>query len=243
MSTEFSHDQYALAYPDGVEHHWWNRARSWIILRLLKLYSRPGDAVMEVGCGRGVEVMSLQRAGMAIHGVELAPVAPLAPVAECVATGMDAKDVSASLRAETRVLLLLDVLEHIPEPASFLRQLLAHYANVTTVIVTVPARQELWSNYDEFYGHQCRYSIESLRALGDEAGLSTVSTGYFFQMLYPPARLLSLLGRDRGLEIRPPSRAMRGLHGLLAGLFQLEHALMPRRVRGSSAYGVFAVET
>ena len=241
MSTEFSQDQYALAYPEGIEHHWWNRARSWIILRLLKLYAQPNDTVLEVGCGRGVEVLSLRKAGIAIHGVELAPVPPLDQVADCVETGTDAVEVASSLRKDTRVLMLLDVLEHLPDPAAFIQHLLSHYPNVTTVIVTVPARQELWSNYDEFYGHQCRYTLEALRQLGGDAGLDTVSTGYFFQLLYPPARLLSLLRRDRATQIRPPSPALRAAHRLVAAVFKLEHALMPKSVRGSSAYSVFAV--
>lgn len=242
MATEFSNDQYSLAYPDGIEYHWWNRARSWVILRLLRRYCGTQGLVVEVGCGRGVEVQALRRAGVSAQGVELAAVPPLPSVAEWVATGTDAGDLPAAVRESARVLMLLDVLEHLPQPARFLQQLLADYPNVTAVVVTVPARQELWSNYDEFYGHQCRYSLAQLQALGEEAGCETLTAGYFFHLLYLPARLFSLLGRERATRIVPPSRGTRWLHGLVAKVCQCEHVLLPKKTPGSSAYAVFGVQ-
>lgn len=241
MPTEFSDNQYALAYPDGIEHHWWNRARSWIILRLLARYTDIESPVVEVGCGRGVEVLSLAGAGVDIRGVELALVSPLPQVSDRVHAGVDARELPQAERDAARTLLLLDVIEHLPEPAEFLRDLLQHYPQVATVIVTVPARQELWSNYDEFYGHQRRYSLDELREFGLASGLESVRAGYFFQSLYLPARLLGLIGRDRGTQIIPPSKSMRWLHHLIAAVFKLEHSLLPRSLPGSSAYAVFAV--
>lgn len=241
VTTEFSDSQYALAYPDGIEHHWWNRARSWIILRLLRLYTSADSPVVEVGCGRGVEVMSLSRAGVDIRGVELAPVAPLPQVADRVQTGMDARELPGTDRSAARTMLLLDVIEHLPDPAEFLTELMRHYPQLATVVVTVPARQELWSNYDEFYGHQRRYTLEDLRQFGNASGLVPVSSGYFFQSLYLPARLLVLLGRNRETRIRPPLASARKFHRLIAWWFHLEHVLLPRRLRGSSAYAVYAV--
>lgn len=242
MATEFSGEQYALAYPDGIENHWWNRARGWVILRLLRRHCDEASTVVEVGCGRGIEVKSLRDAGVAAHGVELAPVPPLAAVSSWVATNTDACALDADIRNSAKVLMLLDVLEHLPEPAAFLQQLLESYPNVTRVIVTVPARQELWSNYDDYYGHHCRYTLDTLNELGDRAGLLPLATGYFFQLLYLPLIALALLGRTRTTRLAPPQASTRWLHGLIAGVCKLEHLVLPSAVPGTSAFGVFALK-
>lgn len=241
MASEFSREQYSHAYPDGVENHWWNRSRCWLILKLLHRFCGQSPLVVDVGCGRGLEVQALRAAGVITHGVELAAVQPVANVAAWVTTGTDASDLDPELRAQANVLLLLDVLEHLEEPEAFLRQLLDHYPNVARIVVTVPARAELWSNYDEFYGHQCRYSLEGLKSLGSGAGLGCKAVGYFFQLLYPPARLLALLGKDRAIDIVPPTANKRWLHGVIARFFHAGHLLLPHQLRGSSAYAVFEV--
>ncbi|MFK7977382.1 MAG: class I SAM-dependent methyltransferase [Halioglobus sp.] len=240
MVTEFSHEQYAQAYPDGIESHWWNRARSWVILRLLRRYCAASVVVVEVGCGRGVEVRSLRDAGVAAHGVELAPVQALSCVAEFVFTNTDACTLEKSIRESATVLMLLDVLEHLPHPEQFLQQLLEHYPKVTRVIVTVPARQELWSNYDEYYGHHRRYSLNALDELGRNALLEPLATGYFFQWVYLPARILNVLRCKRAVKIVPPGARTRWLHSFVAKVCQLEHVVLPSGLPGTSAFGVFA---
>lgn len=43
----------------------------------------------------------------------------------------------------------------------------------------VPARQELWSNYDEHHRHFLRYDIRKLREVAQSSHLSIVSWSYF----------------------------------------------------------------
>jgi hypothetical protein len=46
-------------------------------------------------------------------------------------------------------ILLRDVVEHIEDAGTFLRDLLRAFPNARHVLIAVPARMELWSNYDE----------------------------------------------------------------------------------------------
>ena len=242
MTTSFNEEQYDLAYPDGIEFHWWNRYRSGLIARLCR-GAVPEDArLLEVGCGRGGEVRALRGYGFNARGVELAPVPPLPPVTEFVDSDQDATTLPEEQRAGVTAILLLDVIEHLPEPGQFLAALEAAYPDLTTVIVTVPARGELWSNYDEFYGHYRRYTLPMLGELADELGWSRQESGYFFQLLYLPMRLLSALGVKRATSIAAPSTRARWLHALVAGYHRLEGLLLPGAVPGTRAYAVFSVK-
>jgi len=240
-STAYSDTQYDTNYPPGIETHWWNIARSRFILDLLRAECGGAGVFLEVGCGRGVEVKALREAGLEVWGVELAGIAPLEEVQAYVQAGTDAKDLPEAHRNRVTGILLLDVIEHLPDPEGFLRALVPGFPNLSMVVITVPARQELWSNYDVHYGHFRRYSLEMLEALGAVMNWRQGRLGYFFQMLYLPARMLALLGLDRQTTFRPPGPGLRWLHRLLAGINGVCSRRLPRRARGSSAYAVFRV--
>ena len=242
MTTSFNEEQYDLAYPDGIEFHWWNRYRSGLIARLCR-GAVPEDArLLEVGCGRGGEVRALRGNGFNARGVELAPVPPLPPVTEFVDSDQDATTLPEEQRVGVAAILLLDVIEHLPEPATFLGELQQVYPDLETVIVTVPARRELWSNYDEFYGHYRRYSLPMLGELADELGWSRVRSGYFFQLLYLPMRIMSALKVERSTSIAAPAAGARWLHALVSAYHRLEEWLLPGALPGTSAYAVFRVK-
>jgi len=238
MSTEYSIGQYHSNYPDGAEHHWWNQARNGLIYRLLRGLAVPARRVLEVGCGRGVVVDHLRRRGVECDGVELAPVEPFASVREHVRGGVDALELSSDERAAYDVVMLLDVLEHLPEPATFLRALSEAYPNARTFVVTVPARQELWSNYDEHYGHFLRYSMPTLQAMLQRSGLRIASMGYFFHGIYPLAWFLSRLKRDRALALQVPRGAMRLAHRLIGRALLWDARWLPGWLPGMSLYAV-----
>jgi 2-polyprenyl-3-methyl-5-hydroxy-6-metoxy-1,4-benzoquinol methylase len=59
--TEFSGDQYAEAYPPGVEDTYWHIGRNRIIMR--QIQAANGSKVLDVGCGRGILVNYLVEHG------------------------------------------------------------------------------------------------------------------------------------------------------------------------------------
>ncbi len=239
MSTTFSDYQYDLYYPPGIEHHWWTLARNRLLANILQREAGDNSAFLEVGCGKGLVVKSLKDCGFNIHGVELADVKPIEGARQFVDAGTDAFDWPVERRSEITGLLLLDVIEHLPEPEQFLKRLENNFPKLTVVIITVPTCQEIWSNYDAFSGHYRRYSLGMLRKLSTDLNWTTKSMGYFFRFPYLLMRLMSLLGIDRDTKIDPPGKSMRPLHGLVSVACRLEQALLPHRIRGSSAYAVY----
>jgi len=241
MNTAYSETQYEMNYPSGVEYHWWHIARSRFVSALVRDAKLDNTVFLEVGCGKGLEVKALRDTGIEVYGVELADVRPLEDVRRFVESGTDAVDLPVENRNRVTGLLLLDVIEHLPNPGEFLKKLEQHFPNLSVVIITVPARQEIWSNYDVFYGHHCRYSLEMLRELGAELYWKQGKLGYFFHLLYIPARLLALFGVDRKTRIIPPKENRRRLHKIIAWVNELDNYVLPRRIKGSSAFGVFYV--
>ena len=150
MQTIYTDYQYDMHYPSGIEHHWWSLARNRLIAKLLQ--REQEGAFLEVGCGKGVVVKGLKDCGFDIHGVELAQVKPMEGAEQLVDSGIDACDWDIERRAKITGLLLLDVIEHLPEPEEFLRKLETSFPKLAVVIITVPTRQEIWSNYDTWHG-------------------------------------------------------------------------------------------
>jgi SAM-dependent methyltransferase len=105
------------------------------------------------------------------------------------------------------LLLLLDVIEHVPDDRAFLRELLDH--NLTpggTVLVSVPAWPSLFSSHDEVLKHYRRYTPAACRALLEAAGLRITRSGGVFHSLLAP-RVLSVTGERlrRRLGGKPPA--------------------------------------
>jgi len=239
VSSRFSTLQFEAAYPEGIERHWWSLARSRIVAGVLGGAVPGGTRTLEVGCGRGVAVKNLRDLGVECTGVELAQVEPLAAVREWVKTGTDALDLPVQERESYAALLLLDVIEHLPDPTRFLRDLLEAFPRASCVLVTVPAGEKLWSNYDEYYGHHRRYSLPMLREVGAHSGLSVSLSRYFFHCLYPPARLLTALGRERETHVAAPESGFLWLHRAMACLLQWEFRLFPGFMSGTSAIACY----
>jgi 2-polyprenyl-3-methyl-5-hydroxy-6-metoxy-1,4-benzoquinol methylase len=233
-TTAFDEKEFDLAYPPGIEHHYWTVARAAIINRALRQESLNDLKWLEVGCGRGITLRSLLNAGVDAMGVELAAVAPLEAIASYVISGRDARDLPEQFREMFMGLMLLDVIEHVADPVDFLEGLLERFPNARWVLITVPAHQELWSNYDEFYGHFRRYDRTTLHQTVAATGLRPVRLDHFFHSLYPAAQVLLRSARKRKVEVNAPSPFMRPIHALLGTVFAIEAALLPSHWPGTS---------
>jgi methyltransferase family protein len=244
--TAFDSLQYALPYAPGVEKHFWNYARNRIIERVIGRISAKSSQraklVLDVGCGPGIVVDYLRQAGIDCRGVELGHPQLRPGLEDYVTIGLDATLLPSALREQVGAIMLLDVVEHIENPSAFLRTLLAAFPNLEDVVITVPARMELWSNYDEFYGHFMRYSRRTLLALAQTAGLKPLELKYIFIGLYPVMWLLSRFVGKRSLESRPPSGLAARIHALIGNAFSMEERLpLVGCVPGTSVIGVFSV--
>jgi len=153
-------------------------------------------------------------------------------LASSVRSGIDCFQIPARERADYDGLLLLDVLEHIAEPIGFLRQIRSAYPNARVLILTVPARTELWSNYDQYFGHFRRYSPQTLAAEVRGADFVNVNARYFFHALYPVMLGAKVWRGNRSTTTHAPDKPW--LHRFIAYCFCVEEWLLPSYVPGAS---------
>ncbi len=232
--TAFNVDQFDAIYPAGVERHYWNRCRNAVIRDIISSIGDHGP-ILEVGCGKGLVVAYLRDQGMYVTGVELAQVTPLAEVGVYVRTSTDALDLDLAERARVKTILLLDVIEHLEKPGTFLQQLQAGFPSLRYLVITVPARQELFSNYDDFNGHFRRYDLELLNKHVADGNGTVMRSSYFFHALYPAAWLQLRLSGKRKLSFPVPGRGPASwLHAIIGRMMLLEHRILPRSWRGTS---------
>lgn len=234
MATEFQKQQFEEIYPKGIEHHYWNNSRNIHIKNTLKRFKLDQHPTLEIGCGRGVVVDYLRQNNINCQGVELAENS-LDNSCNYLHYGTDALKLPEDFRNNIKVILLLDVIEHLEDPADFLEKIKTAFPSAGHYLITVPARMEIWSNFDEFNNHFLRYNISKLQE--DTASLvgESLYTSYLYRLLYIPARLLKALNKNRNTEIKAPQGSISKLaHKIISIYFVIENKLRLFNLPGTS---------
>lgn len=234
-TTAFNTAEFDLAYQDGVESSYWMMARNQIIYRSVKKAGLAGLPILEVGCGRGIVTGFFLEKNIDCVGVELAEINPMPGLGNKVITGKDALDFDEQFRQKFKAIMLLDVIEHIENDADFVMKLLKAYSNVEYLIIAVPARKEIWSNFDKFYRHFRRYDLKMVNELMDKLNFGIISERYFFNFVYLMIWLQNKLGVKRNLNNPQPNGALsKMINKIMASCFVLEYIIMPGKLYGSS---------
>ncbi len=159
-----------------ARHPWW-RARARLVSRLIARELGPGpQEVLDVGCGWGVTLDHLERAGHCVTGMDIGRkgLERLEKPGRTLILGdIESGPVPESARGRYDVVLALDVLEHLEDDDGALRNLGGLVRPGGLAIVTVPARPDLWSEFDAIQGHKRRYTKRSLAELIDRSGAFT----------------------------------------------------------------------
>jgi hypothetical protein len=233
----FSREQREQAYPRGIGSHAWFRGRNQILHSKLPEQARRG-LVLDIGCGPGITVAHLRSKNIDCHGCDLADYEPddrrQAPFLHYET---DALVLPAAFRRRVGTLLMLDILEHLEHPKQFLRDCLEAFPALGHVLIALPARMELWSDYDERYGHVTRFDHRTVVDLCAVPGGEMIDSGYFFHGLYGVLRATGRGGVAQ--EMHPPRSP--SLHAAIGGLLYLEEMLLPGWLPGTSIYSLIRV--
>jgi hypothetical protein len=229
----FSNDQYQDAYPPEIERSFWHVARNLTILKWLKNFGMDKQRLLEVGCGRGILVDYLLGKRIDCIGCDLAAPCVPAHLAGKVFPATDFRSLPFATRRTESARCSMTSHSSTPSIAR-LRALPKFLAGLTRVLITVPARSELWSEWDDHFGHARRYDLAMLRRELDAAGFDLVSARYFFHALYVPAYIAR---RHRRGTITSPREAG-CFHRMVGGALVLEQLLVPPRVPGTSIIGI-----
>ncbi|MBV9842903.1 MAG: class I SAM-dependent methyltransferase [Sphingomonadaceae bacterium] len=217
--------------------HWWFAARRRIVAAMIERLALPERArLLEVGCGTGSNLMMLQRFGRldAIEPDSRARALASRRGGIAVAGGLLPHEAQIEDNAYD-LIVLLDVLEHVPDDAGTLKLLARKLKPGGRLLLTVPASPWMWSAHDLAHHHQRRYTARTLRSALTANGFRIAHLSHFNTILYPviaAARMLGkLMGREGGDDAMPPAPVNR----LLGAVFGAERHVA---VRGSLPFGV-----
>jgi 2-polyprenyl-3-methyl-5-hydroxy-6-metoxy-1,4-benzoquinol methylase len=219
--------EYGQRYRELFERHWWWRAREHVILDALTRHGATvrRQAILDVGCGDGLFFDRLAELGE-VEGVE--PDGTLVDPKGRWASRIRVAPFDARFAPGKRysLILMLDVLEHLDDPAAALRHARTLLEPDGLLLITVPAFRALWTRHDDVNHHVTRYTKATWQALAGDAGVTTSEARYFFHWTFP-AKLLV-----RAVEAVRPPRDERArvpatpINAALYGLSRLEHRLL-----------------
>jgi SAM-dependent methyltransferase len=201
----------ALAEQDDWERHWRNYSeaagrnpaqeyRRRIICRLLRRSGCPGNArILDIGSGQGDLAVDLRRAfpraelaGLDLSAAGVAEASRKLPDARFLQRDLlDPDSAAQPLRCWAHYAVCAEVLEHLDDPALFLRHVGRYLAPGCTLVVTVPGGPK--SKFDRHIGHRQHFTPRKLGGLLQRGGFKVqlVSTaGFPFFNLYRLAVML-----------------------------------------------------
>ncbi len=216
------------------EGHFWFRHRTGIILRIIDRYVADAQSVLEVGCGTGVVLaairhafprMNLSESDLFAQGLSYAH----ARVPDAEFYQMDA--CRMPFEGEFDLILALDVMEHIGDDRSALKEMHRSLKPGGHVIVTVPQHPWLWSVQDEKAFHQRRYSRQGLIGMMVHAGFEIRHATSFMTLLLPvmaASRLAASLspGEATGHDPLRELRIAPALNHVFYGICMMEKRLL-----------------
>lgn len=176
-----------------ASEHWWYRSRWALMEQVLRDRVPAGATALDIGCGTGELLDVLTRCGATlVAGTDLSEDA-LGHARHRVGAGTIMASLAEAVPFATGcadVVVSLEVLEHLDEPAFALREYHRVLRPGGTLLVTVPAYQSLWGAHDVAAGHRRRYRLRELRAQVSEAGFDVEEARSYFSFLVPPAFLV-----------------------------------------------------
>jgi len=189
-------------HADIEQRHWWFVGRRRIVQRMVAEVLPPSQTatILDIGCGTGANLAALADR-YACVGIDTSPEAvELArqrfPNVRFLVG--DAPDDVPELMSKARLLLMMDVLEHLSDDFAALSALLAAAPPGCFCLVTVPADESLWSEHDESFGHFRRYDRARFARLWAGLPVTPLMVSYFNSRLLPVIRLFRAWSRRRG---------------------------------------------
>jgi len=200
--------QAELSYPEDAndlyfaieDGSFWFRHRNNCLTHLVKQHA--GDRIFhDIGGGNGAVTLAIQRTGIpavliepGIKGCQNARKRGVENVVCAVfQSALDPDHPIASAG-------MFDVLEHIEDEQSFLKDLHGRMAVGGKLFVTVPAFNMLWSEEDDQVGHYRRYTLASLERVLSDAGFKAEYGTYLFSFLPLPIFLMRSLPTKLGIR-------------------------------------------
>jgi Methyltransferase domain len=189
--------------------HWYFKSKA----RLLRSFgNRPIRVLVDVGSGSGYFAQVAARSCSPREVIQVDPHYEAESESNEEGTLFRKLKEKPQSFSQVDAILLMDVLEHVEDPQKLLMKYVEDCGSGCEYLITVPAFQFLWSDHDDFLGHYKRYRRHEIEELVSSCGLTVMSSGYFFSMIFPLAilqrkllsRIFSRSGKGSSLRKSSP---------------------------------------
>lgn len=211
--------------------NFWFRSRNRLIIWALKHYFPQAKNFLEIGCGTGFVLSGIEKTfpklilqGSEIFTTGLAFAAQRLSKAELFQ--MDARRIP--FESEFDVIGAFDVLEHIQEDTTVLREMYRAVHQGGGILLTVPQHPWLWSQADDYARHVRRYRAQELTTKVEHAGFQVVRITSFISLLLP-LMLLSRLQQQRpnpDYDATSELRISGWMNAILENILSVERSLI-----------------
>jgi len=171
------------------DNYWWHVAKRQLVISLLEKYCPAPGRLVEGGIGSGRNLVEFNQLGYDVTGFDLMPES-VQHVRNRGIEDVRVHDLGKPWPVDAkslRAVVLLDVLEHVKDPALVLRHAHAALEDGGAVIVTVPAHPWLFSRWDEQLGHYRRYTVKEFRQHANAADFRVSWLNYWNSFTMPAA--------------------------------------------------------
>lgn len=173
---------------DKIYSHWYYIAKGKAMREFLG--DLKVDEVLDVGAGSGIFSRQLLDHNMVNRAVCVDPNYEFEKQED--QNGKPINFVKSIDSTTQNLVLMMDVLEHVPDDVALLKEYADTMPVGGKVLITVPAFQFMWSGHDVFLEHYRRYTIEMMESTIKGAGLTPTKSRYFFGSLFPVVAAIRL---------------------------------------------------
>ena len=218
-----------------IAEHWYYEAKLNALMEMSKGIKL--GVLLDVGAGSGFFSQEMLRANKMQSAVCVDPGYDVESKVDIV--GHELSFVKTISKSDATLVLMMDVLEHVPDPVALVKEYISKVPASTNFIVTVPAFQFLWSEHDVFLEHYRRFTVKDIEAVLREAGLTIKSGHYLYGLLFPAISTVRLLKKTKAMsttpksDMKPMSDAM---NNILSKICKIDHSLIRyNRLCGTTA--------
>jgi SAM-dependent methyltransferase len=149
----------------------------YLIDKLVDRYGVQGP-FLDCGCGQGDVTLHFAEKGWSGTALDISKDAVEAcrdRVAGYGDIAVECGEIGA-LKGAFKAIILLDVVEHVPDDKGLLAAVHAKMSPAGHLILSVPIKPGEWRWDDDYYGHLRRYKTSELKSLLDEVGFKVLET-------------------------------------------------------------------
>lgn len=185
---------------DHIFEHWYYKIKSESLQKTLG--GQHFDSVSDIGAGGGFFSKVLLDAGVAnkAHCIDIGYPQERSETWN----GKKIEFLRSMSHLPEGLVMLMDVLEHVEDDVTLLRNYTQIAPKGSKFFITVPAFQFLFSEHDVFLEHYRRYTLNQIESVVENSGLTIIKSHYLYGTLFPAIACIRLLKRLM-TGFRPPT--------------------------------------